>query len=333
MPSTVASVAAVLISTAAPFLLTFGTLVNYERMTALSTNKSSNNFSSWAAVPTSIFHLNYSASHHHLYLKRSAQSYYHHRHRRWNHDHDGSGDVEVETQAEDIETFDEARVAALATLGAEAGRGSSNEYITAHNKTFKSSIKTGNGGGSEPFKIPLQLPFFLENETLNGFISNNSTGNASVPEDNGKGGDETHKLGEFNLGHDVVIGRDPMTRHHVHEPITTSEPGTITDDKGNENVFYHPPRATINFTTIFLVLMFSILFLLTLIGNGLVCLSLTFVKKLRKPQNYLIASLALSDLFVALFVMPFAIVLEIYEGQWPFDKGLCDFWVSGKNIV
>lgn len=92
-----------------------------------------------------------------------------------------------------------------------------------------------------------------------------------------------------------------------------------------------PPQPIITVTTVFLVFLFSVLLILTVIGNSLVCLSLIFVKKLRKPQNYLIASLAVSDLFVAVFVMPVAIVLEVYEGQWPFNGELCDFWVSGKQ--
>lgn len=85
------------------------------------------------------------------------------------------------------------------------------------------------------------------------------------------------------------------------------------------------------FTETFLVLGLLSLIVATIIGNLLVCLSVILVRKLRKPQNYLLVSLALSDFFVALFVMPFAIVYEIYEGIWPLSSGLCDLWVSGKT--
>ncbi|CAL8125376.1 unnamed protein product [Orchesella dallaii] len=339
MPSPVASAAAILLSTSAPFLLTFGTIVNYGQMSALSTNWSSNNFSS--AVAASIFSLNYSSSsrERHFYRQRNAQTYHHHRpRRRIRYDDDDVG-----TQAEDMEAFDEATVAAaIATLGVEPGTGSPDEYITAraHNATFNSSIvEDANGSGREEFyKIHLQHHTLKENEIFKEFMWNNnsSTGNDTLASENGANdGDETNQnqMEEFNVEHDVGRNIDPSIYHHVHKPISTTEPTVmITDDKGNENMFYHPPRATITFTTVILVLMFSILWILTMIGNVLVCLSLTFVKKLRKPQNYLIGSLAVSDLFVALFVMPFAIVLEIYEGQWPFDKTLCDFWVSADVL-
>jgi hypothetical protein len=79
-----------------------------------------------------------------------------------------------------------------------------------------------------------------------------------------------------------------------------------------------------------LVIFLSALIVITIVGNILVCLAVILVRKLRKPQNYLLVSLATSDLFVALFVMPFAIVAEFHENQWPLNPALCDLWVSGK---
>ena len=65
----------------------------------------------------------------------------------------------------------------------------------------------------------------------------------------------------------------------------------------------------------------------TIIGNILVCIAVFLVKKLRKPCNYLIVSLAVSDLCVALLVMPMAMLYEI-NGSWIFGPQLCDVWVS-----
>ncbi len=75
----------------------------------------------------------------------------------------------------------------------------------------------------------------------------------------------------------------------------------------------------------------SSVIVLTIVGNTLVCLAVILVRKLRKPQNYLLVSLATSDLFVALFVMPFAIVGEFYQNKWPLNPALCDLWVSGNS--
>ncbi|XP_076249505.1 5-hydroxytryptamine receptor 7 isoform X2 [Calliopsis andreniformis] len=65
----------------------------------------------------------------------------------------------------------------------------------------------------------------------------------------------------------------------------------------------------------------------TVIGNTLVIVAVFLVKKLRKPCNYLVVSLAVSDLCVALLVMPMALLNEIF-GNWSFGAFICDFWVS-----
>lgn len=136
---------------------------------------------------------------------------------------------------------------------------------------------------------------------------------------------------ESEIGEEMTVwitGETGYRNGDLGDRVTSTTTGIKYEKEIESDAGY--PQPMITFTTVLLVLMFSILLILTVIGNALVCLSLLFVKKLRKPQNYLIASLALSDLFVALFVMPFAIVLEVYEGQWPFNGEFCDFWVSGK---
>lgn len=65
----------------------------------------------------------------------------------------------------------------------------------------------------------------------------------------------------------------------------------------------------------------------TIIGNILVCVAVCLVRKLRRPCNYLLVSLAVSDLCVAILVMPMAMVYEIF-GMWKFSPVLCNLWVS-----
>lgn len=75
----------------------------------------------------------------------------------------------------------------------------------------------------------------------------------------------------------------------------------------------------------------SIIFILiiigTVVGNILVCLAVCLVRKLRRPCNYLLVSLAISDLCVAILVMPIATLYEI-QGRWIFGKILCNIYVS-----
>ncbi|KAF7400505.1 hypothetical protein HZH66_005689 [Vespula vulgaris] len=65
----------------------------------------------------------------------------------------------------------------------------------------------------------------------------------------------------------------------------------------------------------------------TVIGNILVCVAVFLVRKLRRPCNYLLVSLAVSDLCVALLVMPMALLYEISH-NWTFGALMCDLWVS-----
>lgn len=65
----------------------------------------------------------------------------------------------------------------------------------------------------------------------------------------------------------------------------------------------------------------------TAVGNILVCVAVCMVRKLRRPCNYLLVSLAVSDLCVAILVMPTALLYEVL-GKWNFGTVFCDIWVS-----
>lgn len=65
----------------------------------------------------------------------------------------------------------------------------------------------------------------------------------------------------------------------------------------------------------------------TIVGNILVCVAVCLVRKLRRPCNYLLVSLAVSDLCVAVLVMPMGMVYEI-NSEWPFGEITCNLWVS-----
>ena len=65
----------------------------------------------------------------------------------------------------------------------------------------------------------------------------------------------------------------------------------------------------------------------TIVGNVLVCTAVAIVRKLRTPSNLLIVSLAVSDLLVALLVMPFAAMYEVM-GRWMLGDRFCDAWTS-----
>ncbi|XP_068181944.1 D(1) dopamine receptor [Antennarius striatus] len=71
----------------------------------------------------------------------------------------------------------------------------------------------------------------------------------------------------------------------------------------------------------------ALLILSTLLGNTLVCATIIRFRHLRsKVTNFFVISLAVSDLLVAILVMPWKAVTEIV-GFWPFGS-FCDTWVA-----
>ncbi|CAG9862603.1 unnamed protein product [Phyllotreta striolata] len=79
--------------------------------------------------------------------------------------------------------------------------------------------------------------------------------------------------------------------------------------------------------SIVISILFVSIILGTIVGNILVCVAVCLVRKLRRPCNYLLVSLAVSDLCVAILVMPMAAFYEI-NGRWIFGEIMCNLWVS-----
>uniref|UniRef100_A0A4W5LHF0 Dopamine D1 receptor n=1 Tax=Hucho hucho TaxID=62062 RepID=A0A4W5LHF0_9TELE len=91
--------------------------------------------------------------------------------------------------------------------------------------------------------------------------------------------------------------------------ITDSDGGVLLDDSSTRVL-----------TGCFL----SLLILSTLLGNILVCAACRHLRS--KVTNFFVISLAVSDLLVAVLVMPWKAVTEVL-GFWPFGS-FCDTWVA-----
>ncbi|XDV30916.1 hypothetical protein PO909_033739 [Leuciscus waleckii] len=61
--------------------------------------------------------------------------------------------------------------------------------------------------------------------------------------------------------------------------------------------------------------------------NCLVITAIIVTRKLHHPANYLICSLAVTDLLVAVLVMPFSIVYIVKE-TWVMGQVMCNIWLS-----
>ncbi|XP_026770715.1 5-hydroxytryptamine receptor 7 [Pangasianodon hypophthalmus] len=66
----------------------------------------------------------------------------------------------------------------------------------------------------------------------------------------------------------------------------------------------------------------------TICGNLLLVLSVCLVKKLKQPSNYLVVSLAVADLAVAVAVMPFVSITDLIGGHWIFGQLFCNVFIA-----
>ncbi|KAF5291137.1 hypothetical protein FQA39_LY14379 [Lamprigera yunnana] len=108
------------------------------------------------------------------------------------------------------------------------------------------------------------------------------------------------------------------------EPNTSTE---YTNDSSYSNDTEFDLSLYSPFESIVITIILVIVILVTIIGNILVCVAVCLVRKLRRPCNYLLVSLAVSDLCVAILVMPMAMFYEI-KGKWIFGEIVCNLWVS-----
>ncbi|XP_036401661.1 5-hydroxytryptamine receptor 1F-like [Megalops cyprinoides] len=78
---------------------------------------------------------------------------------------------------------------------------------------------------------------------------------------------------------------------------------------------------------ILLSLTLSLLAVITTGINSLVITAIMVTRKLHHPANYLICSLAVTDLLVAILVMPFSIVYIVKE-TWIMGQVVCNIWLG-----
>ncbi|XP_042349425.1 histamine receptor H2a [Plectropomus leopardus] len=71
----------------------------------------------------------------------------------------------------------------------------------------------------------------------------------------------------------------------------------------------------------------SLIILLTVGGNVLVCLAVCASRRLRCLTNCFIVSLAVTDLLLGLLVLPFSALLQLNK-VWPLGPAFCNFYIS-----
>jgi 7 transmembrane receptor (rhodopsin family) len=112
-----------------------------------------------------------------------------------------------------------------------------------------------------------------------------------------------------NINYVLKNDSDLYEDNNYNDTVTTNGNFTITNgtiyvaDKSNKDLNNY-------WALLALILVFG-----TAGGNILVCLAIAWEKRLQNVTNYFLASLALTDLMVAVLVMPLGIV-TLYRGEW-----------------
>uniref|UniRef100_A0A673K538 5-hydroxytryptamine receptor 7 n=1 Tax=Sinocyclocheilus rhinocerous TaxID=307959 RepID=A0A673K538_9TELE len=112
---------------------------------------------------------------------------------------------------------------------------------------------------------------------------------------------------------------------HMHDTTTTLPTPSFMD---NETRCGEPILSYGHVEKVLIGGVLTLLTFLTICGNLLVVISVCFVKKLKQPSNYLIVSLAVADLSVAVVVMPFVSITDLIGGQWIFGRVFCNVFIS-----
>ncbi|XP_014034418.1 5-hydroxytryptamine receptor 7-like [Salmo salar] len=120
-------------------------------------------------------------------------------------------------------------------------------------------------------------------------------------------------------GMDLRLLRAPQTTIAILPTLSFTE----NDTSCGEQILSHR-----NVEKVLIGGVLTVLTLFTICGNLLVVISVCFVKKLKQPSNYLIVSLAVADLSIAVAVMPFVSITDLIGGQWIFGQVFCNVFIA-----
>lgn len=116
---------------------------------------------------------------------------------------------------------------------------------------------------------------------------------------------------------------------YVINGVSTMEPDNVTASAVRSST--HPTGYSIVHLVTSSVVVSAIM-LVIIVGNVLVVLAVSRDRSLSSPQNWFIASLALSDILVGLFIMPLSLANELM-GYWVFGSVLCELWLSTDVLL
>ncbi|KAI6218515.1 Dopamine D2-like receptor [Aphelenchoides fujianensis] len=128
--------------------------------------------------------------------------------------------------------------------------------------------------------------------------------------------------------HEATSSTEPSTLPPTPPPtsLSTLPPSTISPT-------FEPPPVPAQQASVFIYGFCLVLVMTaTILGNLLVIISVLRFRALHSAINFLILGLAVADLFVALFVMPYAVYVYVQGGYWFLGTLMCDIY-SASDVA
>jgi len=91
-------------------------------------------------------------------------------------------------------------------------------------------------------------------------------------------------------------------------------------------------QISIGFQTV-VYLMYTAVFIVSLVGNGLVCYVVMSSTHMQSATNMFIVNMAVGDLVMTLFCVPFPFVASFLLQYWPLENYLCQTFTFGKIVA
>ena len=123
------------------------------------------------------------------------------------------------------------------------------------------------------------------------------------------------------LNYSVVFGTVPSDNRTFPVVTRIQDGGSGSSD--------HPP---VRLTGELRIALYSIIFLLSVIGNVLVIVTLVQHRRMRTVTNVFLLNLSISDLLLAVFCMPFTLIPTLLQ-NFIFGKAMCVLirYMQGKD--
>ncbi|XP_060557305.1 5-hydroxytryptamine receptor-like [Ruditapes philippinarum] len=131
----------------------------------------------------------------------------------------------------------------------------------------------------------------------------------------------------FNVTANAIFGDFNSSTELLNTTYGTNGTTGINTSIEDAHVqFSHVPKYDTPVMVILCILL-AFMILATIMGNVFVIAAVILERSLQGVSNYLILSLAVTDLLVAVCVMPLSLVYEI-SVYWYLGNTICDFWIS-----